>query len=199
MSGFLLTIEGGEGTGKSTLAARLEATLEEKGIEVVLSREPGGTPEGDALRGVLLGHQLAPETELDLLLAGRAHHCVTVVAPALARGAWVILDRFIDSSLAYQAGERPGWNQEVLALSRLAAGEVWPDLTLWLDMDAAKGLSRAKGDASFEQRELSFHNRVRDGYAQIARNDPQRVKRLDIDEMDADAVFEWALNQLEIQ
>ncbi|MCH7494406.1 dTMP kinase, partial [bacterium] len=118
--GKFISLEGGEGAGKSTLLEALAARLSAEGHKVVTSREPGGTPEGERLRTVILSGKWPVETALDLLHASRAHHCWKVIRPTLEQGSWVLVDRFVDSTFAYQANERPGWAREILEMSRLA-------------------------------------------------------------------------------
>lgn len=189
MRGRFVSLEGGEGAGKSTLLEGLAARLRDEGHEVVTSREPGGTPEGEQLRPLILSGNWPVETALDLLHAARAHHCWSVINPALERGAWVLVDRFVDSTFAYQANERPGWAREILEMSRIATGNLFPDLTFWLDVEPAVGLERVSEDTHFERREFAYHERVRRTFRLIAKADPKRVVRLDATALDAAALL----------
>lgn len=184
MSAFI-TIEGVEGAGKSTQAARLADALRRDGRNVVLTREPGGTELGRTLRRLLLDEPViepAAETELLLYLADRAEHVRRLIGPALERGAVVIADRFSDSTIAYQSYGRGLPEEEVRRLDRFARGEIRPGLTFVLDLPAAEGLARARETRSadrLERESVEFHERVRAGFAAIAAAEPQRVVLLD--------------------
>lgn len=182
--GVFISIEGGEGAGKSTVMAALSEALAARGLEVVLTREPGGTPEGEAIRGLLLdpGNHLLPETELLLMFASRAQLVRRVIAPALARGAAVVADRFTDASFAYQGGGR-GLDKGCIAeLERWAAG-IKPDLTFLLDVGVAEGLARARsrgGEPDRIERERGdFFERVRSTYLARAAAEPGRFRIID--------------------
>ncbi len=197
MRGRLITFEGGEGAGKSTqirlLAARLRQHL---GCDLVVTREPGGTPFAERLRQFLLTtSDAAPTARAEALLfnAARADHIERCIRPALARGAWVLSDRFMDSTRAYQGAAGAVPEAEIVALERLVVGADRPDLTLILDLDPAIGLARAKaraaeGDAqaspadTFEGRALAFHRALRDAFRHIAASEPRRCLLLDATE-----------------
>ena len=185
--GAFITLEGGEGSGKSTQIALLAERLRAGGAEVVITREPGGTPVGDRIRALVLdvAHTgMAPRSELLLYEASRAELVSAVIAPALERGAVVLCDRFTDSSTAYQAYGRGLPLAEVLALNLLATGGVSPDLTLLLDLDPAEGLARAAGATVADRLEsegLGFHERVRAGFLAVAAGEPLRVRVVDAD------------------
>ncbi len=194
--GRFITLEGGEGAGKSTQARRLAAFLEQKGIEVVLTREPGGSPGAEVLRHVLLAggaEPFGPEAETMLFAAARRDHLDVTILPALNRGAWVICDRFADSTRVYQghAGRVP--MDLVLAIERVTVGENRPDLTLILDLPAKVGLARvaSRGNAAdrFEKEGVAFHTKLRQGFKAIARAEPERCRLIDAS-ADADAVTE---------
>jgi dTMP kinase len=174
--GFFVALEGGDGVGKSTQAQGLQIWLEGLGHEVVLTREPGGTPEGVQMRQVLLhqGH-LAPRAEALLFAADRAHHVATVVRPALARGAVVVTDRYVDSSVAYQGAGRELAGEEVAQLSDWATAGLVPDLTVVLDLapDAARARVGASPDR-LESEPDDFHDRVRARFLELARSAPRR-------------------------
>jgi len=191
--GFFVTIEGIEGAGKSTLAEALAARLREAGREVVLTREPGGTSVGDAIRKILLesGEFMSDRAELLLFEASRAQHVDGVIAPAIQRGAVVICDRFTDSSIAYQGGARKIDSDTVASLNEFAVRGVTPDMTILLDLPAEVGLARQKGVDRISAEGLAFHESVRQGYLAIARAEPGRVVVLDAAES-PDVVVERA-------
>lgn len=184
MSRFI-TLEGGEGVGKSTHLAAVADFLRAGGDEVVVTREPGGTPYAEELRALLLSPRaeaVMPSAELLTLFAARAQHWHGLILPALQRGAWVLSDRFVDATYAYQGAGRG------LAVADIAALEHWllqgqqPGLTLLLDMPVADGMARARARAAldrFESEQLEFFERVRAGYLARAAADPQRIRQID--------------------
>ena len=182
--GVFISIEGGEGAGKSTVMAALGEALAASGRDVVPTREPGGTPEGEAIRSLLLdpGNHLLPETELLLMFASRAQLVRQVIAPALARGAAVLADRFTDASFAYQGGGRGLDTGCIADLERWAAG-IKPDLTFLLDVGVAEGLARARsrgGEPDRIERERGdFFERVRATYLARAAAEPTRFRVID--------------------
>ena len=182
--GPFISIEGGEGAGKSTVMAALSEALAARGHEVVLTREPGGTPEGEAIRTLLLdpGNQLAPETELLLMFASRAQLVRQCVLPALARGAAVVSDRFTDASFAYQGGGRGLDMGRIADLERWAAG-IRPDLTFLLDVGVSEGLARARSRGGepdrIESERGDFFERVRATYLARAQAEPARFRIID--------------------
>lgn len=187
--GIFITFEGGEGTGKSTQVRLLAERLRGEGREVVVTREPGGTPLAEAVRAILLDPAFAPDgaVELFLLEAARRHHVVDLVRPALEGGAVVISDRFADSSTVYQGMVRGLGVEEVERLNALATGGLQPDLTLVLDLDPEAGIGRARSrNAGREETEtrlddepLAFHRRVREGFLALAGLYPGRVRVVD--------------------
>ena len=188
-----ITFEGGEGSGKSTQAQRLARFVRTAGIEAVLTREPGGTPFAEQVRGLILSSTTAKHgatADALLFFAARADHVETLIRPALAAGKWVICDRFTDSTRVYQGAAGSASEDAIEALNRIAAGPTQPDLTLILDIDAAVGLARATerreasgkspaGADPFEQRDLGFHQRLRRGYLDVAMSDPARCRIID--------------------
>jgi len=185
----LLSIEGGEGVGKSTVLRALREALEADGFEVVSTREPGGTPLAERIRGLLLdpSHEpAAPETELLLMFAARAQHVREVVLPALQRGAWVISDRFTDSSYAYQGTARGLDAAFIAELERRVVG-IEPGLTLLLDLGVAHGRERTRGrdllggtgPDRIERQRAQFLERVRAGFLRRAAEHPRRIRVLD--------------------
>lgn len=183
--GKFLTIEGTEGVGKSTNLAFVRDWLTARGVEVIVTREPGGTPMAEEVRSLLLSKRDEPvdETaELLLIFAARAQHLAQVIKPALARGAWVLSDRFTDATYAYQGGGR-GLNKSIIEeLEQLVQGDLRPDLTLILDIDVELGLKRARqrGELDrFESETIGFFERVRVAYRQRAEAAPVRYALVD--------------------
>jgi dTMP kinase len=183
-NGLFISIEGGEGAGKSTVIATLSDLLSADGREVVLTREPGGTPEGEAVRALLLdaGNHLVPEAELLLMFAARAQLVRRLIRPALARGAAVVADRFTDASFAYQGGGRGLDMGRIAELERWAAG-LKPDLTFLLDVGVAQGLARARSRGGepdrIEREREDFFERVRAVYLARAAAEPTRFRVID--------------------
>lgn len=182
--GALITIEGGEGAGKSTVITAIRDALAARGAEVVLTREPGGTAVGEAIRALLLdpAQSLVAETELLLMFAARAQLVRELIRPALARGAMVVSDRFTDASFAYQGGGRGLDMGRIAELERWAAG-LKPDLTFLLDVDVTQGLARARARGGepdrIEREQGEFFERVRAVYRARAEAEPQRFRRID--------------------
>jgi dTMP kinase len=176
---MFIAFEGIEGSGKTTHVDLLSDYLREKGHEVVTTREPGGTPVGEALRSVLLRKDLhvLPLTELLVFLASRAQHVEEVIRPALDKGSIVLCDRFIDASFAYQGYGRGIDLGIIETLNRLVTKGVRPNLTILLDCAVDIGLARKSADGNldrFEKEDLSFHNRIRNAYLELAEDDPKR-------------------------
>jgi dTMP kinase len=180
-TGVFVTLEGGDGVGKSTQQALLADWLRSRGREVVLTREPGGTELGAEIRRLVLhGEHVAPRAEALLYAADRAHHVETVVRPALAAGAVVLADRYIDSSVAYQGAARSLGTDEVRDLSVWATRGLTPDVTLLLDLDPAVGAARREGHPDrLERAGDTFHDRVREQFLAIAAAEPDRVVVVD--------------------
>ncbi len=184
MAGIFITLEGGDGAGKTTQAELLSGWLAERGLEVVRTREPGGTSLGVALRDLLLhGGEVSDRAEALLYAADRAQHVAEVVRPALERGAAVVQDRYIDSSLAYQGAGRPLDPTEVRRLSEWASEGLWPQVTVLLDVSTKVAASRrdASGERAdrLESEADEFHQRVRERFLDLARQDPERFLVLD--------------------
>jgi dTMP kinase len=194
--GRFITLEGGEGAGKSTHARSIAASLESKGRTVIQTREPGGSPLAEAIRELVLrdwSEGVAPKAELLLMFAARAAHVAHRIEPALSAGHDVVCDRFIDASWAYQGAGRGVAAEHLCALERLVLGDLKPDLTLVFDLPPNIGLARARrrGDANrFEAETLAFMERVRAAYLSRAQADPERYVVLDatrpIEQVDAD-------------
>jgi dTMP kinase len=175
-----ITLEGGEGVGKTTQQALLALQLRQAGYPCLCTREPGGTALGRALREILLhGDPLTPLAELFLYAADRAEHVQKCILPALAAGQVVVCDRFTDSTLAYQGYGRGLDLQQVRQLNHLATGGLQPHLTLWLDLPPEVGLARSGLADRLEQERLEFHRRVYQGFQTLAAAEPQRIVRID--------------------
>lgn len=188
---MFLTVEGVEGAGKSTFIGLLEAELAKRGIPFLRTREPGGCALGRQIRPLLLdaAQKVDARAELFLFLADRAQHVADTIRPALARGEWVICDRYADSTIAYQGYGR-GMDVELLqSLNDCATGGLWPDITFLLDLPAEVGLSRAlarngregltQSEGRFEAEALAFHQRIREGFLARAARWPERFRVLD--------------------
>ncbi|WP_411887866.1 dTMP kinase [Hydrocarboniphaga effusa] len=183
--GRLITLEGGEGAGKTTQARFIAAWLRAQGREVVTTREPGGSPLAEAIRQLVLAdwnEGVAPITELLLIFAARSAHLQATVLPALQRGCDVVCDRFVDASWAYQGAGRGVEAHKLAAIEQMVLGDLRPDLTLVFDIDPSVGLARAqgRGDANrFEAETLAFMQRVRQAYLDRAASEPQRCVVID--------------------
>ena len=183
--GLFITVEGGEGVGKSTNIAFMQQVLEDTGLEVMVTREPGGTPLAEEIREVLIKNReekVVSETELLLMFAARAQHLYQKILPALEKGICVISDRFTDATYAYQSGGRGVPSEKVSLLENFVQGEIRPDITFLFDAPIEVGMSRAQKRGAldrFEEEEMSFFNRVRDNYLQRASQEPGRFKVID--------------------
>ena len=190
-NGFFITIEGVEGGGKTTNIPFIQQTLTAllpRHRPITLTREPGGTKVGEAIRGILLSADLPrmhEDTELLLMFAARAEHVRTVLIPALEQGHWIICDRFTDASYAYQGGGRGVELTRIAQLEQFTQGSLRPDVTLLFDLDAETGLGRAKQRAAldrFEQEDITFFNRIRNQYLAMAEADPVRYRTIKADQ-----------------
>ncbi|MEA3638570.1 MAG: dTMP kinase [Lamprobacter sp.] len=179
--GRFITLEGGEGAGKTTQLRRLVAWLQEQGVDPLVTREPGGTAAAERMRGLLLDSAnvgLSIDAELLLVFAARADHLARCIEPALAAGRWVVCDRFTDATYAYQGGGRGLERSRIEVLERFVQRGLQPDLTLLLDLPVAQGLARARQRSSpdrFEAEDLAFFERVRTAYREIAERSADRV------------------------
>ena len=209
-SGRFITFEGGEGSGKSTQARFLHEALRRRGVDVLLTREPGGSPFAEQVRELILNPSIAPHTTLSealLFYAARADHLHKIIRPALGVGRWVICDRYSDSTRVYQC-DAGGLPLEIFnALEQMVVALTFPDLTFILDVPADVGLSRVatrrlaqalSGEApdSFEKRDVVFHERLREGYLAIAKAEPQRCQVID-GTATPDAIFAQVWAQVE--
>jgi dTMP kinase len=192
MAGCFITFEGVEGSGKTTQIRLAGEFLRDRGLPVVMTQEPGGTPLGQRIREILLNRgdfDISGEAEVFLFAAARAQHTETLIRPALEKGQVVLCDRFSDATIAYQAYGRGLSLDSVREVCRMAAGGLLPRLTLLFDLPVEKGLERAfrriagrregEREDRFERERLDFHRRIREGYLAIARGEPGRVKVLD--------------------
>ena len=190
--GVFITFEGLDGCGKSTQLERLAAVLRSEGVDVLTTREPGGTANGERIRSILLDSAttgLAPMAELGLMFASRAQQLDELILPTLERGTWVLCDRFTDSSEAYQGGGRGLGSQAVLDLHRVLCRNIWPDLTVLMDSEVEASVERARrrnlkktgssDENRFEQESRDFYERVHQAYVAIARREKRRVVMLD--------------------
>ena len=197
-SSFFITLEGGEGAGKSTLQEALANEFSSKGYSVLKTREPGGSPLAEKIRQLLLGQEVTPIAELLLFLAARAEHIQEKIRPALEEGQVVICDRFFDSTIAYQAFARGLPMDDVEKLDQIARGGLVPDLTLLLDIDPEKAFKRiaVKGRDRLEREGLAFHKKVRSGFLFLAKRYPERIVVID-GSLPSGAVLEEALAAIE--
>ena len=186
MTGRFVTFEGLDGAGKTTQVRAVAEALGEQGLDVEITREPGGTRLGERLRELLLGDEpLIPDVELLLLFAARADHIERRIRPALGRGAWVLCDRFTDASYAYQGGGRGIPAERIAVLESWVQHELRPDLTIVLDLPVEAGLARISGGLfpetrdRFEREHLAFFERVREAYLARCREHPERYRRIE--------------------
>ena len=185
MAASFISIEGGEGVGKSTSIEYIRQKLETCSIECLVTREPGGTPMAEDIRQLLLQHRnevVDPYTELLLMFASRRQHVQNVIRPALASGKWVICDRFTDASFAYQGFGRGLDKEFISSLKRWVHGDLNPNMTILFDLDIAVGMARAGKRSDFDRIEtetMSFFERVRHGYLTQAEAEPQRYRIVD--------------------
>ena len=199
--GRLITLEGGEGAGKSTQIRLLAEALRKAGLDPVVTREPGGAPGAETIRKLLVEgdvYRWLPMTEALLHYAARIEHVRTTIEPALSAGRWVVCDRFADSTVAYQGYGHDLGAETVYRLHRLTLGDFQPDLTVILDLPVETGLTRAGGrhaggnarEDRYERMDKAFHQRLRDGYLDIARRNPERCAVVDATKNEK-AVHEW--------
>lgn len=184
MRGLFITLEGGDGAGKSTQIRNIKSFFEERGFVVIHTREPGGPRISEKLRDILLdkeNSEMDPVTEMLIYAAARAQNVREVVIPAIEEGKVVICDRFTDSSIAYQGYGR-GLGEMVAEVNRRATGGLEPDMTFWLDIDPEIGRERAKNNSEpdrLELEKLDFHYKLYEGYKTLAEQNPERIKRID--------------------
>lgn len=185
MSGKFITLEGGEGAGKTTCLKHVEQRIKEAGIELCVTREPGGTRSGEKIREILLDRgnfDILDDTELMLMFAARSQHLHELIRPALAADTWVLCDRFTDATYAYQGGGRGISYERIAILEEWVQQGLKPDLTLLLDLPVEIGLKRAGLRSTpdrFESENVSFMERMRSAYLEIAGSEPERVKVID--------------------
>ncbi len=177
MRGKFITLEGMDGAGKSTHISDIIKLLESKGIDVISTREPGGTALGEQLRTLLLNEPMHPETETLLMFAARREHITQIIEPALARGAWVLSDRFTDATYAYQSGGRGVSANKVIELEAWVHGSLQPDLTLLFDVPVEVSVARlasARTPDKFERESAEFFSKIRNAYLERATKNPNR-------------------------
>lgn len=182
MRGKFITLEGMDGAGKSTHIPKIIALLEARGLEVVSTREPGGTALGERLREVLLHESMDPETETLLMFAARKEHIVQVILPALIRGAYVVSDRFTDATFAYQSGGKGVRASKIKALEAWVQEDLQPDLTFLFDVPVSvsvERLSNARSPDKFERESQAFFHKIRASYLSLASEYPNRFKVID--------------------
>ena len=182
MHGKFITLEGMDGAGKSTHIPTIIQALKARGIEVVSTREPGGTSLGERLREIVLHEAMTPQTETLLMFAARNEHLAQVIKPALARGAYVLSDRFTDATFAYQCGGRGVPSEKIVALEHWVQGELQPDVTLLFDVPvevSVQRLANAREPDKFEAESVEFFTRIRNAYLERARQFPQRFRIID--------------------
>ena len=186
MKGYFITIEGSDGSGKSTQLKKIISYLEEKQVDLVVTREPGGTDVAEAIRELILDPaypEMNEKTEMLLYAAARAQHVEEKVLPALQAGKVVLSDRYVDSSIAYQAYGR-GLGDMVAQVNAIATGGLVPDLTVFLDLPPAVGMARKQQEENheldrLEQEKLEFHQKVYEGYDALCKKEPERICRID--------------------
>lgn len=199
MRGKFITLEGVDGAGKSTFAPWIEQRIRAKGVDLLVTREPGGTPLGERLRAMLLNEAMEARTETLLMFAARQEHVLKVVSPALDAGRWVLCDRFTDATFAYQGAGRSIGDRAIAALEQWVHENLQPDLTLLFDVPIE--VARARSHAArrpdrFESEEMDFFTRVREGYLRRAERYPQRIHIIDGSRLPADV--EAQLAQIEL-
>ena len=182
MRGKFITLEGVDGAGKSTFSAWIEQRLRARGVDLLVTREPGGTPIGERLREMLLNDAMEPSTETLLMFAARQEHLLKLIIPALSAGRWVLCDRFTDATFAYQGAGRSVGEREIAALEQWVHGDLQPHLTVLFDLPVE--VARARSHAArrpdrFESEQMAFFARVRDAYLRRARLYPQRIRIID--------------------
>lgn len=177
-----ISLEGGEGCGKSTLCLRLNELLEEKNIEHIITREPGGITSSEEIRSIIMNHELDRKSEVLLFAAARNEHLTQKIIPALEADKFVICDRYVDSSLAYQGYALGLGIENVLSINEYVIGDKFPDITFWLDMDVEEALARITNEREinrFDRKAKKFHEDVRAGYQKLMDMYPDRYVKLD--------------------
>lgn len=202
MKGYFITIEGTDGAGKTTQITLLSEYLKQKKIDFLLTREPGGTPISEKIREILLdisNEDLCDSTEVLLYAASRAQHLQQTILPAVQQGKLVLCDRFVDSSIAYQAFGRGVDRKQVKFINAYATNGIQPDLTIYLDLPPHKGILRKQKEQMhemdrMEQEKMEFHEKVYEGFQNLAQNYPERIKKID-----ASKSIEEIQKQIQIQ
>lgn len=193
---MFITFEGTEGSGKSTLIQLLSKKLNSAGCNVKTTREPGGVKVAEEIRKTILHSKMHPMTELFLYEAARAEHLLEVILPELRKKNWVLCDRFTDSTLAYQAHARGLPWKQVESLNKIATSGLTPDLTIWLDIDVAKGLARATDRNRFEEEGLVFQKKVRAGFLKAWKQKPSRWLRVQVKNQSPEEILNYIWKEL---
>ena len=199
MRGKFITLEGVDGAGKSTFLPWIEQRIRSKGVDLLVTREPGGTPIGEQLRELLLHSTMDRKTETLLMFASRQEHIVRVIEPALTAGRWVLCDRFTDATFAYQGAGRAVGEREIAILEAWVQAGLQPDLTLLFDLPVEVARARSQAARSpdrFESEQIEFFAQVREGYLQRARQNPQRIRIIDGSRTPADVESQLAAIEL---
>ncbi len=199
MRGKFITLEGVDGAGKSTFIPWIERRIRSKGVEVLVTREPGGTAVGELLRQILLGEKMSARTETLLMFAARQEHIAKVIEPALVAGRWVLCDRFTDATFAYQGAGREMREDDIAILERWVQGDLQPDLTVLFDLPVEVARTRSLAVRSpdrFESERMEFFVRVREGYLRRAAQYAERIRIVDASQPPADV--ERQLGAIEI-
>jgi dTMP kinase len=195
--GLLITFEGTEGAGKSTLIRRLSTALQSQGLPVTVTREPGGSALAEKIRGLILENPMHPWTELFLYEAARSEHVQKTILPALQQGQIVLCDRYTDSSIAYQGVARGLPISAIQTLNHLATQGITPRWTVWLDIDPKKGLERASDPNRFEKEGVAFQTRVRQGFVRAMGLSRKRWLRIRVENQTPDEMTRWMLEQIQ--
>lgn len=181
MNGKFITIEGIDGSGKSTMSQRIVDKIKERGFDVILTREPGGTDVSEKIREVILHNDIDSKTEVLLFAASRREHIVKKIKPSLEKGIFVVCDRFLDSSIAYQAYGRGLDKQEILSINNYALGGVKPDVTLYFDVDVERGLARTQkrdDNNKLDRESVEFYEKIKSAYDDLLFEEPERIRRV---------------------
>lgn len=207
MNGKFITIEGIDGSGKSTMSQRIVDKIKERGFGVILTREPGGTDVSEKIREVILHNDIDSKTEVLLFAASRREHIVKKIKPSLEKGIFVVCDRFLDSSIAYQAYGRGLDKQEILSINNYALGGVKPDVTLYFDVDVERGLARTQkrdDNNKLDRESVEFYEKIKSAYDDLLFEEPERIRRVnanaelvavekEVDELIERMFMEWKI------
>ncbi|MBF0710064.1 MULTISPECIES: dTMP kinase [unclassified Gemella] len=182
MNGKFITIEGIDGSGKSTMSHYIVNKIKERGYDVILTREPGGTDISEMIRKIILDNEIDPKTEVLLFAASRREHLVKKIKPALEKGIFVVCDRFLDSSIAYQSYGRGLDEKKIININDYALNGIKPDVTLYFDVDLERGLERTQKrekNNKLDSQSLEFYGKIKNAYDNLYKKEPNRIKRVD--------------------